>query len=115
MNGECLLPIPISNSVQFNSVPKLVVARNVSLHWNPACSERDNDAFGDERFDGIEPSTLQASLLFPVDPSLSLESADEPDNWSADAKLKLKVGVMSVTVKQHTEDWLQGSQSIIDL
>ena len=66
-------------------------------------------------FDGIEPSTLQASLLFPVDPSLSFESADELDNWSADAKLKLKVGVVSVTVKQHTEDWLQGSQSMLDL
>ena len=53
MNGECLLPIPISKSVQSNSVPKLVVARNVSLHWNPACfgflAERDDDAFDGER------------------------------------------------------------------
>ena len=44
------------------------------------------------------PSTLQASLRFFVDPSFSFESDDEPDNWSTDAKLKLKVGVVSVTV-----------------
>ena len=66
-------------------------------------------------FDGIEPSTLQASLLFPVDPSHSSESAEELDNWNIDAKLKLKVGVVSVTVKQHSEDRLQDSQSMLDL
>ena len=65
-------------------------------------------------FDGIEPSTLQASLLFTVDPSLSFKSADEFHNWNNDAKLKLKVGVVSVTVKQHTEDRLQYSQSMLD-
>ena len=94
MNGVCLLPIQVSNSVQPNYVPKLLVARDVSLCWNPACfgflAERDDDAFDDERkqsvlcvlvhsmkqvffyvsFDGIEPSTLLASLSFPVDPSL---------------------------------------------
>ena len=64
---------------------------------------------------GIEPSTLQASLIFTVDPSLSFESADELDNWSTDAKLKWKVGVVSVTVKQHTEDRLRDSQSMVDL
>ena len=66
-------------------------------------------------FDRIEPSSRQASLLLPADPSHSFESADEPDNWSIDAKLKLKVGVVSVTVKQHTEDRLQDSQSLLDL
>lgn len=40
--------------------------------------------------DGFEPSTLQASLLFAVDPSLSFESADELDKRSIDAKLKLE-------------------------
>ena len=54
LNAECLLFIPIPKSVQSNSVLKLVVARNVSLHWNPACfgwflAERDDDAFDDER------------------------------------------------------------------
>ena len=53
MYGECLLPIPISKSVQSNSVPKLVVARNVSRYWNPAClgflAESDDDAFDGER------------------------------------------------------------------
>ena len=61
------------------------------------------------------PSKLQASLIFPVGPSLSFESDDEPDNRSTDAQLKLKVGVVSVTVKQHTEDRLQDSQSMLDL
>ena len=28
---------------------------------------------------------------------------DEPDDWDPDAKLKLKVGDVTVTVKQHTE------------
>ena len=65
--------------------------------------------------DGIEPATLQASLFFPVDPSLSFESADEPNNWSTDAKLKLKFGVVSVTVKQHQEDRLQDSHPMLDL
>ena len=37
MNAECLLFIPIPKNVQSNSVPKLVVARNVLLHWNPTC------------------------------------------------------------------------------
>ena len=61
------------------------------------------------------PSKLQASLIFSVDPSLSFKSDDEPDNWSTDAKLKLKVGVVSVAVKQHTEGRLQHSQSMLDL
>ena len=61
------------------------------------------------------PSKLQASLTFAVDPSLSFESDDDPDNWSTDAKLKLKVGVVSVTVNQHTEGRLHDSQSMLDL
>ena len=60
------------------------------------------------------PSKLQASLIFTVDPSLSFQSDDEPDHWSTDAKLKFKVGVVSVTVKQHTEGRLQDSQSMLD-
>ena len=66
-------------------------------------------------FDGIEPSTLQASLFFTVDPSLSFESADEPDSWRTEAKLKLKVDVVSVTGKKHTEDRLQDIQPMLDL
>ena len=60
------------------------------------------------------PSKPQASLIFSVDPSLSFQSDDEPDHWSTDAKLKFKVGVVSVTVKQHTEGRLQDSQSMLD-
>ena len=63
----------------------------------------------------MEPSTLQASLSFPFDPSLSFESADEPDNKITDTKLNFKVGVVSVTVKQHTEDRLRDNQSMLDL
>ena len=37
MNAECLLFIPIPKSVEPNSVLKLFVAGNVSLHWNAAC------------------------------------------------------------------------------
>ena len=37
MNAESLLFIPIPWSGQSNSVLKLVVERNVLLHWNPAC------------------------------------------------------------------------------
>ena len=52
--GECLLPIPISKSVQSNSVPKLVVARNVfsslesSVFWF-SCRKVTDDAFHGER------------------------------------------------------------------
>ena len=31
------------------------------------------------------------------------QSNDEPDDWDPDRKLKLKVGDVTVTVKQHTE------------
>ena len=37
------------------------------------------------------PSTLQASLRCFVDPSFTFENDDDPDNWSTDAKLKLKL------------------------
>ena len=60
------------------------------------------------------PSKLQASLTFTVDLSLSFESEDELDKWSIDAKLQLKVGVVSVTVKQLTEGRLQDSPSTLD-
>ena len=141
MNAECLLFIPIPKSVQSNSVLKLVVARNASLRWNPTCFGCLQSVVmmrlmmnGDKVFvraglfvgnkpmfcvsaltaASSIPSTLQASLRFFVDPSFSFESDDEPDNWSTGAKLKLKVGVVSVTVKQHTEGRLQDSQSMLD-
>ena len=57
LNGECLLPIPIPISVQSNSVPKHVVARNDSLHWIlkrfGSLAERDDDAFDDERWQSV--------------------------------------------------------------
>ena len=142
MNAECLWFSPIPKSVQSNSVLKLVVARNVSLHWNPArfglvflqnvmmtrlMMNGDKVFVRAGLFDETSPffvsaltaassipSKLQASLTFPVDPSFSFESKDEHDKWSIDAKLKLKVGVVSVTVKQLTEGRLQDSPSMLD-
>ena len=60
------------------------------------------------------PENTCSLTVFFVDPSFSLMN-DELDNWSTDAKLKLKVGVVSVTVEQHTEGRLQDGQSILDL
>ena len=56
------------------------------------------------------PLTLQAALIFFVAPSFSFIGDDEPDNWSIDAKLKMKA-----TVEQHTDGRLQDSQSMLDL
>ena len=47
--------------------------------------------------------------------SFSLASADELGAWCTTAKLKMKVGVVSVTVEQHTEGRLQVSQSMFNL
>ena len=58
------------------------------------------------------PSTLQASLLFTIAHSFKL--IHDTSDRSTDAKLKLKVGVVSVTVKQHTEGRLQDRQSMLD-
>ena len=41
--------------------------------------------------------------------SFSLASADEPGAWCTTAKLKMKVGVVSVTVEQHSEGRLHKS------
>ena len=82
-DAECLLFILIPKNVQSNSVPKLVVARNVLLHGNPArfwfLAESGNDAFDDGQSfrrnksfcvstDGskFNPINTQASLLFTV-------------------------------------------------
>ena len=55
-------------------------------------------------FDGSEfnPINISSDNEIPFfDPSFSLMN-DTPNNWSGDAKLKLKFGVVSVTVEQHT-------------
>ena len=46
--------------------------------------------------------------------SFSLISADESGIWCATAKLKMIVGLVSVTVDQHTESRLQVSQSMLN-
>ena len=47
--------------------------------------------------------------------SFSLTSADELGAWCTTAKLKMKVGVVSVTVEQHPEGRQQVSQSMLNL
>ena len=56
------------------------------------------------------PSTLQASLLFPVAHSFTL--LNDTFDWSTDAMLKLKDGV--VMAEQHQEGRVQDSQSMLD-
>ena len=61
-------------------------------------------------FDGSEFKSIDASSdsdIFSA-PPVSLTSDDEPGDWGTDAKLKMKGGVVSVTVEQHTECRLHG-------
>ena len=45
--------------------------------------------------------------------SQQCQQHDEPDDWDPDAKLKLKVGDVTITVKQHTEGRQADSNSWI--
>ena len=68
-------------------------------------------------FDGSEFKSIDAtigSVIFAA-PGFSLMSDDKSGVWGAAAKLKMKVGVVSVTVEQHTEGRLQDSQWKLDL
>ena len=58
------------------------------------------------------PVALKCSLAahFPW-----LSSDDESDVWSPDAKLLMKLGTLSVLVKQHSEGLLAGSKLMWDL
>ena len=75
---------------------------------------------GASPFDGTELKPIDASSgsdIFAV-PPFSLKgiiSDDEPGVWGADAKLKMKVGVVSVTVKQHTEGRVENYQWMLDI
>ena len=42
-------------------------------------------------------------------------SEDEPAIWCTDAKLKTKLGVVSVTLEQHTDGGPHGSHTTLDL
>ena len=54
-------------------------------------------------FDGSEFSTINTSSISVSSVAHSFTLMNVKVDWSTDAKLKLKVGVVSVTVKQHTE------------
>ena len=68
-------------------------------------------------FDCSEFNSIDASSgsAISVALSFSLMSNDEPGVWSTDAKLKMKIGIVSVTAKQDTESRLQDSQSSLDV
>ena len=141
MNTKCLLIVTIPERVQPNSVPKLVVTGNVLHHDRVKCSFGFfwNVKMTRSMMSGHEV-LVRASLLMVQDPSgvgfdgsefnpiddssdadiftslsLSLTSVDEIGAWCIDAKLKMKVGVVSVTVEQDTEGRLQDSQSTLNL
>ena len=64
-------------------------------------------------FDGSDFKPIDTSSSSDIfgGPSFSLTgviSDDEPGVWGPDAKLNMKFGAVSVTVKQHTEGRLAG-------
>ena len=137
----CLLFVKTPMNVQPNSVPKFVVRRNFFPCGSVKCASAsvqkvqmtrsmmngheiwvragplDGASLFCVSFDGSEFSSIDASSGFAilVALSFSLISDDEPGVWSTDAKLKMKVGIVSVTAKQHTESRLQDSQSSLDV
>ena len=80
-------------------VTLMVQVREVWV-WTAASSNSTADSSG---------SDIVTALSF------SLTVADELGAWCTTAKLKMKVGVVSVTVEQHTEGRLQVSQSMLNL
>ena len=67
-------------------------------------------------FDGSEFKLIDDSSGSDIFTALSfsLTSADAPGERYTTAMLKMKVGVVSVTVEQHTESRLQVSQSMLN-
>ena len=140
MNAECLSFVKILKDVQPNSVPKLFVTGNVTPRGTVTCAygflqnvkmtcammmngdvvfARDGPLDGVPCVSALEAAspvrlTLQATLIFFAAPSFLLTRDDGLDNWSIDAKLKLKVGVVSVTVEQNTEGRPHDNQSMFD-
>ena len=136
MNAECPLIITMPKNVQPNSVPKLVVTgmcytmressvsfgffQNVTMTCSMMngqvlvrASHFDGTSSRGVGFDGREFKPIDDSSgsgIFTALP-FSLTSADESRIWCTTAKLKMKVGVVSV----HTEGRLQLSQSMLDL
>ena len=65
--------------------------------------------------DGCEFKHINDSSGSDIFTALSLTSADDLGAWCTTAMLKMKVGVVSVTVGQHTEGRLQVSQPMLNL
>jgi len=136
--------VQIPKDVQPNSVSKLVVTGNVLPYGGDKCAPaflqnvKVTGSMIDNHevlvragpLDGATPFgvSLNGSDFKPVDTSSGSEvfvgrsfsltgmiSDDEPGVWAPDAKLQMKVGSLSVTVKQHTEGRLADSRSMLDL
>jgi len=136
--------VQIPKDVQPNSVSKLVVTGNVLPYGGDKCAPaflqnvKVTGSMIDNYevlvragpLDGATPFgvSLNGSDFKPVDTSSGSEvfvgrsfsltgmiSDDEPGVWAPDAKLQMKVGSLSVTVKQHTEGRLADSRSMLDL
>ena len=60
----------------------------------------------------FNPINTASISVIPIAHSFTL--LHDTFDWSTDAKSKLKFGVVSVTMEQHTEGWLQDSQSMLD-
>ena len=79
------------------------------------CHTLGNDGFNGSDFIPIDTSS--GSEVF-VGRSFSLSgmiSDEEPGVWDPDAKMQMKVGSVSVTLKQHTKGRLVDSRSMMDL
>merc|ERR1719374_443716 len=136
--------VQVPKDVQPNSVSKLVVTGNVLPCGGDKCAPaflqnvKVTGSMIDNHevlvragpLDGATPFgvSLNGSDFKPVHTSSGSEvfvgrsfsltgmiSDDEPGVWGPDAKLQMKVGSLSVTVKQHTEGRLADSRSMLDL
>ena len=125
--------VTIPKDVQTNTVPKLVETGNVLNHDRAKCSSgflpkvkmthsmlnghevlvRAGPSM--EQVPSVSVLTAESSVPFDASSgsdiftvlSFSLMSEDEYGVWCTNAKSKMKVGVVSVTVEQHTEGRVQ--------
>ena len=136
--------VQIPKDVEPSASPKLVVTGNVLPYGSDTCAPaflQDVKFAGSMLkhheilvragpLDGATPFgvSVDGAAFKPIDTSSGPEilvgqafsmtgmiSDDEPGVWGPDAKFKMKVGAVSVTVKQHTESRLADSRSMLDL
>ena len=115
MNAACLVYVKTLKNVRLNSVPKLVVKGNVLLRGRVNCAVgfHQNVKMTRSMVMNGDEVLVRAGPLDGTSPALTAASS-VPGDWGIAAMLKMKVGVLSVTVEQHTEGRLQESQSMLD-